>query len=41
MSEEYCNKYQSTLYTLKVGPVANFAGYQIRVPGRYYPAGSG
>ena len=26
---------------LEVGWVANFAGYRIRVPGRYYPAGSG
>jgi len=26
---------------LEVGRVGNFAGYRIRVPGRYYPAGSG
>jgi len=26
---------------VEVGRVANFAGYRIRVPGRYYPAGSG
>ena len=25
----------------EVGRVANLAGYRIRVPGRYYPAGSG
>jgi len=26
---------------LEVGRVGNLAGYRIRVPGRYYPAGSG
>jgi len=26
---------------LEVGRVGNFAGYRIRVSGRYYPAGSG
>jgi len=26
---------------VEVGWVGNFAGYRIRVPGRYYPAGSG
>ena len=29
------------VYLLEVGRVGNLAGYQIRVPGLYYPAGSG
>ena len=37
----YHSTLQSLIKKLKVGRVGNFAGYWIRLPGHYFPAGSG